>query len=72
MSVFCGGQFKYLVGVVLGISWGGAMFGGLSEVRQCLGRERRGREIEVELPLEHPRLFTLDARDWGGASTRTV
>lgn len=34
MSVFWGKQFKYPVGVILSISGGGVVFGGLSEMRQ--------------------------------------
>lgn len=45
-----GGQFKYPVG--LSISEGQALFGGPSEMRHGLGRERWGRRTEVDLPPE--------------------
>lgn len=42
MHLFSGGHFKYPVGVVLNVSRGGVIIGGLSEMQQGLERDRGG------------------------------
>ena len=73
MYLFSGVLFKYPVGVVLSISGEGSSVGCLSQKWSLDRGNSQKRELGMDLPPEHPRLFGyMDASAWGDASTHTI
>ena len=64
-------QFKYSDEVVLSISGEGSSFGGLSQGWSLYWGNSQGRELGMEFPGKHSRLFSyIDASSWGEALTQ--